>query len=179
MSDRILICDICGKEKPDFDVKTIMCWWNYGSTYLAGDFYCPFCHCKTPTIIKSSKGTPETGNCSFVDLRKYNEYYFANIHSSVIGIDRTECGENKGYLDHIAKARQIRQQKKFTNRSMGSQPKSLSIIDELKQQREQEELNKFKKQATDKTQYYRFLQKYGSKARAREELEKWKSNGRK
>jgi hypothetical protein len=169
MSDRILICGICGKEKPDFDVKTVMCWWYYGSTYLVGDFYCPFCHHKTSTIIKSSKGTLETCNCSFVDFPTYSDtYYDKFIHSSIIGIDRTVYGENKNYSDHIAKARQIRQQKKIMSRLMGSQPKMLSINDEWKQRREQEDLKQFQI----------FIRKYGSRTRAREELEKWKKNGR-
>jgi len=122
VSDRILKCGICGKEKPDFDVKTVMCWWYYGSSYLVGDFYCLFCHRKTPTTIISSKGTPETGNCSFVDLPNYSDnYYDKFFHSSIIGINRTDYGENKNYSDHIAKARQIRQKKKLINQTTISQ----------------------------------------------------------
>jgi uncharacterized protein YdiU (UPF0061 family) len=40
-------------------------------------------------------------------------------------------------------------------------------------------LNNFKRNAADKTQYFRFLQEYGSKTKAMQAFEEWKKNGRK
>lgn len=117
MSDRILICDICGKEKPDFDVKAVMCWWYYGSTYLVGDFYCPYCHSKTPTIIKSSKGTPETGDCKFEDL--------PTVHTRC----RTIYGENKDCTDLIARAKQNRENKKQEKEEEALMPYRIRLIE--------------------------------------------------
>lgn len=72
MSDRILICGVCGEVKPDYEAKA-MINWDYRCSYLAGGFHCPYCHCETSTIIKSSKGTPETGYYTFENLPTY--YY--------------------------------------------------------------------------------------------------------
>ncbi len=98
MSDRILICDVCGKEKPDYETKAVINW-GYRGSYLDGGFWCPYCHCKTSTIIKSSKGTPETGDYTFENLPIYYTYSHA------------EYGD-KSDADFIADVKKIRARKK-------------------------------------------------------------------
>lgn len=54
---------------------------------------------------------------------------------------------------------------------------TLSKTQQITKNNNEKELKKLRKKAADKTQYFRFLQEYGSKTRAKEELEKWRSNG--
>lgn len=164
MSDRLLICGVCGNEKPDYDVKTVICW-RYGSTYLAGDFYCPFCHCKTKTIIKSSKGTPETGD------------YSIDCSSNYTGYNRTEYGKGKSFKDCLGLVKQNRKKnianmsKRYTFSIKDLQVPCSPKIDE-------QEKKILQQKAADKTQYYRFLQQYGSPAKAKQAFEEWISKGR-
>lgn len=89
---------VCRKEKPDFEVKSVV--GQYGGTYLIDYTFCPFCHCKTETIIYSSKGIPETGDC------------WIDCSSNYIARCRTVYGEDKSCSDLIAKMRQNRDIKK-------------------------------------------------------------------
>jgi hypothetical protein len=145
---------VCRKEKPDFEVKSVL--GQYGRTYLTDYTFCPFCHCKTGTIIYSSKGTPETGDC------------WIDCSSNYIARCRTVYGEDKSCSDLIAKMRQNRGLKK-------QKEENRKIIDKASN----DVLNNFKRNAADKTQYFRFLQEYGSKTKAMQAFEEWKKNGRK
>lgn len=94
-------CMACGKGKPDFEVKSVL--GPYRGTYLTDYTFCPFCHCKTGTIICSSKGTQETVG-SWIDCS-----------SDYIGRDRTVYSEDKTCSDLINRMKQNRYTKKHRN----------------------------------------------------------------